>query len=170
MLLTHYSVLYATSLLGFDEFLISREEEGQAILKDLQASIEKINNNLAVIEKETDKVEKELFLKFKEKITRYLKDYEIDDKRILQEAAILAEKSCINEEITRLNTHNKRLNELLSDDTIEIKGREADFLAQEMQRETHTIASKTTSLEVHKHVLNIRREIEKIKQQVQNVE
>jgi len=154
----------------FYEFLKSREAEGQAILKDLQASIEKINKDLAVIEKEADKVEKELFLKFKEKITRYLKEYEIDDKRILQEAAILAEKSCINEEITRLGTHNKRLKELLTDDSIEIKGREADFLAQEMQRETHTIASKITSLDIHKHVLSTRREIEKIKQQVQNVE
>jgi uncharacterized protein (TIGR00255 family) len=88
----------------------------------------------------------------------------------VQEAAILAEKSCINEEISRIGTHNKRLRELLTDNAIETKGREADFLAQEMQRETHTIASKTTSMEVHKHVLNIRREIEKIKQQVQNVE
>lgn len=154
----------------FDEFLQSREQEGQAILKDLLAGVEKIGSILELVEKEAETVEKELFLKFKEKIARYLDEYEIDERRIIQEAAILAEKSCINEEINRIATHNKRLKELLADDAVEVKGREADFLAQEMQRETHTIASKTNSLEVHKHVLNIRREIEKIKQQVQNVE
>jgi uncharacterized protein (TIGR00255 family) len=154
----------------FAEFLHSREQEGRAILNDLSESIEKIGIILALVEKEAEAVEKEIFFKFKEKIARYLGEYEIDERRIIQEAAILAEKSCINEEINRIAAHNKRLKELLADGAVEVKGREADFLAQEMQRETHTIASKTTSMEVHKHVLDIRREIEKIKQQVQNVE
>ncbi len=70
----------------------------------------------------------------------------------------------------RVETHNTRLKDLLLDKGLEIKGKEADFLAQEMQRETHTIASKTDSLDIHQHILEIRREIEKIKQQVQNVE
>lgn len=153
-----------------DEFLQSRTNEGQAILTDVMASIEKLENSLKSVEAEAGNVEKELYLKFKEKIARFLKDFEIDERRIAQEAAILAEKGCINEEINRLGTHTKRLKEMLLHDHIEVKGREADFLAQEMQRETHTIASKTTSLEIHKEVLNIRREIEKIKQQVQNVE
>lgn len=152
------------------EFLQSREQEGKAIKKNLMAGIQKIGELVTVLEKDSDAIEQELFTKFKEKIAKFLKDYEMDERRIAQEAAILAEKACINEEINRLATHNNRLKELLDDDEIEIKGREADFLAQEMQRETHTIASKTTSMEIHKHVLNVRREIEKIKQQVQNVE
>ncbi len=154
----------------FKEFLNSRENEGKAIMADICSSLEKIENSLVFIEKEAAAIENELFLKFKERIIKYLKEFEVDDRRIVQEAAILAEKACINEEINRLSTHNKRLKELLLDDTVEIKGKEADFLSQEMQRETHTIASKTTSMEVHKHIINIRREIEKIKQQVQNVE
>jgi uncharacterized protein (TIGR00255 family) len=154
----------------FSEFLQSREQEGHAILESLLVSIEKIGSILKQIEHEAEAVEKELFVKFKEKISRYLDEYEIDERRIIQEAAILAEKACINEEINRIAVHNKRLKELLSDDTIEVKGRESDFLAQEMQRETHTIASKTTSLEAHRQILEMRREIEKIKQQVQNVE
>ncbi len=154
----------------FEEFLQSRVEEGKDILKSVLAGIGKIENELALVETEAEKMENELFLKFKEKMTRYLKDYEIDERRILQEAAILAEKSCINEEINRLATHNKRVKDLLTGPDTEIKGKEADFLAQEMQRETHTIASKTISMEVHRSVLDIRREIEKIKQQVQNVE
>lgn len=154
----------------FEEFVNSRCQEGQSIKKDLLASIKKIETSLIAVENEAGKVEQELYQKFKEKIARYLKEYEVDERRIAQEAAILAEKGCINEEIQRLSTHNQRLKELVNDKKNEIKGREADFLSQEMQRETHTIASKTTSLEIHREVLNVRREIEKIKQQVQNVE
>ncbi len=156
----------------FDDFLKSREQEGRSILANITKSIEELEHRLAFVEKEAEKVEKELFLKFKEKISKYLKEYEheVEERRILQEAAILAEKSCVNEEINRLATHSRRLKDLLADDAVEVKGREADFLAQEMQRETHTIASKTNSMEVHEHILHIRRAIEKIKQQVQNVE
>jgi len=154
----------------FVEFLQSREVEGKAILADMLECLEKIARETTYIEKEADQLEKELYTKFKERITRYLEEMEVDERRIAQEAAILADKSCINEEVQRLATHALRLKNLLTDDSIEIKGKEADFLAQEMQRETHTVASKTSSMEVHKHVLNIRREIEKIKQQVQNVE
>ncbi|MGE5342914.1 MAG: YicC/YloC family endoribonuclease [Candidatus Omnitrophota bacterium] len=153
-----------------NDFLASRETEGRSILTDMTESIERIETSLASIIHESETLERDLFLKFKEKITKYIKEQDIDERRIVQEAAILAEKSCINEEINRLETHNRRLKELLWDHTLDAKGREADFLAQEMQRETHTIASKVTSMEVHRQVLLIRREIEKIKQQVQNVE
>ena len=154
----------------FIEFLESREEEGNAILKDLQGSIKKMEATLKRIKKEADQLEKNIFKKYKEKISKYLEAFEIDERRIAQEAAMLAEKSCINEEIHRLETHTKRLNILFNDSKMEAIGREADFLSQEMMRETHTIASKTTSMETHEYVLEIRREIEKIKQQVQNVE
>jgi uncharacterized protein (TIGR00255 family) len=156
----------------FSDFLKSREQEGVSISTNLAVSLEEIERNLGFIEKEAEQVEKELFLKFKEKISRYLREteYEVEERRILQEAAILAEKGCISEEMNRLGTHARRLRELLADDTVEVKGREADFLAQEMQRETHTIASKTVSMKIHGHILQVRRAIEKIKQQVQNVE
>jgi len=156
----------------FADFLKSREQEGKSIAENIGKSIEEIEHRLGFVEKEADQVENELFLKFKEKIEKYLKEFEheVEERRILQEAAILAEKSCVNEEINRLATHARRLKDLLVDETLEVKGREADFLAQEMQREAHTIASKTNSMKVHEHVLHIRRAIEKIKQQVQNVE
>ena len=158
--------------LVFADFLKSREQEGKSIAENIGKSIEEIEHRLGFVEKEADQVENELFLKFKEKIEKYLKEFEheVEERRILQEAAILAEKSCVNEEINRLATHARRLKDLLTDETVEVKGREADFLAQEMQREAHTIASKTNSMEVHEHILHIRRAIEKIKQQVQNVE
>lgn len=154
----------------FEEFLISRREEGKAILKDLQAKVETIETSLKLIKKAADQLEKSIFTKYKEKIGKYLEEFDIDERRIVQEAAVMAEKGCINEEVQRLEIHARRLKHLINDTHMEVKGREADFLTQEMMRETHTIASKTNSMEIHDHVLEIRREIEKIKQQVQNVE
>ncbi len=154
----------------FKEFLHTREAEGRYILKDLLSSIKKIEKNARDLKKNAHKLEQEIFLKYNEKIKKILQDTEIDEKRILQEAAVLAEKNCINEEINRLEAHTSRLKSLLTDRTIESKGREADFLAQEMYRETHTLASKTSSREILQVILEARREIEKIKQQVQNVE
>lgn len=154
----------------FADFLASREQEGAAILKDLQTCIDKIEINLSRIKQEAEQVENTIFIKYKERISRYLDEFEVDERRIAQEAAILAEKSCINEEIHRLETHTRRLKDLVTDDRLDSQGREADFLSQEMLRETHTIASKTGSMEIHEQVMEIRREIEKIKQQVQNVE
>lgn len=153
-----------------NDFTASREVEGNAIARDVLDGINKIETNLALLKKETEKVEKEIFVRYKEKIARFLTDIEPDERRIVQEAAILAEKSCINEELQRLDTHNRRLKAIILDEKMEAIGREADFLTQEMFRETHTIASKTGSMEIHEKILEIRREIEKIKQQVQNVE
>ncbi len=154
----------------FEEFLLSREQEGQFILDDLLKSLDIIEEKLAIIKDETEKIESEIYDNYREKIQRYLNDIEIDEKRIAQEAAISAERSCISEEINRLATHTQRMRKLLLDEANPLKGKEADFLSQEMQRETHTIASKTNSMEIHRMVILVRREIEKIKQQVQNVE
>lgn len=154
----------------FMDFLHSRETEGQAMATGLLGNCEKIRANLETIKTQADQVEKEIFARFKEKIAKYLAELEMDERRIVQEAGIMAEKGCINEEIQRLETHVKRFKDLVHDTRLTVKGKEADFLAQEMTRETHTIAAKTTSMNIHEKVLEIRREIEKIKQQVQNIE
>lgn len=154
----------------FNNFLRSRIVEGESILKNLLISNEKIESNLDIIDGEVENLENEIYSNYKEKIKKLLNGIEIDEKRIVHEAAIAAEKSCIAEEINRLSIHNKRLKKLLQSKEVDQKGREADFLLQEMQRETHTIASKINSIDIHKYVILIRREIEKIKQQVQNVE
>ncbi|HLP47159.1 MAG TPA: YicC/YloC family endoribonuclease [Candidatus Kapabacteria bacterium] len=154
----------------FADFLHSREIEGRAMAAELRGNCEKIGASLESVKSKADQVEREIFARFKEKMARYLSEAEIDERRIIQEAAIMAEKGCINEEIHRLETHTKRLKDIIDEPRLEVKGKEADFLAQEMMRETHTIASKTDSMDIHAQVLEIRREIEKIKQQVQNVE
>ena len=154
----------------FARFLEDRKQEGEAILTDLKRQIYAIEEYLkktALKEKET---EAELFAIYRKKIEKFTDGMDIDDRRLLMEIAILSEKSAITEEINRLMIHAKRLKTLLEDENLPMKGKEADFLAQEMLRETHTVAAKTGSMEIHEHILCIRREIEKIKQQVQNIE
>jgi uncharacterized protein (TIGR00255 family) len=154
----------------FNQFLRNRISEGQAILADLMTSINRIRDDAAWIEKEAKKLERENFRKYGEKIHKLLSGIEIDEKRIAQEAAIAAEKSCITEEVNRLKAHHRRFRQLAVSKQIPTKGRELDFLCQEMQRETYTIASKVDSLPIHDRILLIRREIEKMRQQIQNVE
>lgn len=154
----------------FAAFLESRRQEGLSIMGDLLAGIAAIEDYAKGIHAREKDFEKEVFRNYRKKIEKYVKDLPIDEKRIVQEAAISADKTSIAEEINRLRTHTQRLKRLLQDKSIATQGREADFLTQEMQRETHTIAAKTSCLDIHQQILLIRREIEKIRQQVQNIE
>jgi uncharacterized protein (TIGR00255 family) len=154
----------------FNDFLASRDQEGAFIAKDLLESVALVESHVKVIAAREKDFEKEMFRSYQKKIAKYVSGLRIDEKRIAQEAAISAEKTSIAEEINRLKTHSQRLKALLKDKSSDTIGREADFLSQEMQRETHTIAAKTNCLDIHQHILVIRREIEKIRQQVQNIE
>ncbi len=154
----------------FAQFLEDRKREGEAILADLKQHIGAIEDHLKRMSLTEKEAEAELFAGYRKKIEKFANGMDIDDRRLMMEVAILSEKSAITEEITRLTIHTNRLNNLIEDETLPMKGKEADFLSQEMLRETHTVAAKTGSMEIHEHVICIRREIEKIKQQVQNVE
>jgi uncharacterized protein (TIGR00255 family) len=154
----------------FAAFLESRAQEGNCIQRDLLTSIKRIEVLIKGIHVREKEFERDAFRNYRKKIEKFLKDLPIDEKRIALEAAISADKTSITEEINRLKTHTQRLKSLLRDASIASQGREADFLSQEMLRETHTIAAKTGSLDIHQQILLIRREIEKIREQVQNIE
>ena len=154
----------------FTAFLESRRQEGHCIRRDLLAAIALIADQIKTLRAREKEYERDAFLRYRKRIARFLNDLPVDEKRIAQEAAISADKSSIAEEINRLQTHARRLKHLLNDRGLATKGKEADFLTQEMQRETHTIAAKTGNMEIHQQILLIRREIEKIRQQVQNIE
>ncbi len=154
----------------FQEFIRSREEEGREIGRSIATSLDILDENIKVVQKKTADIEIELFSKYKERMKKYLNDVEIDDKRIAQEAAILAEKSCVTEEVNRLRTHSNRLRTIIKKRKNDLMGKELDFLTQELLREISTISAKTNSMDIHEFIIIIRREIEKIKQQVQNVE
>lgn len=154
----------------FAAFLRSRRREGLGIRGDLLASLSLIDRQVRALRAREKEVEREAFRRCRQRIARFLKDLPVDERRVAQEAAICADKSSIAEEVNRLRTHALRLRRLLQARAPAAKGKEADFLTQEMQRETHTIAAKTPSLYIQQQILLIRREIEKIRQQVQNVE
>ena len=152
------------------QLLENRRQEGESILQDLLTCGNAIQLLVATIAERSRSVEKELLDEFRGRIEKLVNGTVADEKRILLEAAMLAEKSSIAEEVSRLQTHTRRLLELLTDDQIATKGKEIDFLSQELLRETHTISAKTNSLDIHQQIILIRREIEKIRQQAQNVE
>ncbi len=154
----------------FQDFIRSREEEGREIAKSIASSLDILEENIKIVQKKTAEIESELFSKYKERMKKYLNEIDIDDKRIMQEAAILAEKSCVTEEVNRLKTHVARVRNIIKKRKNDLLGKELDFLTQELLREISTISAKTNSMDVHDNIILIRREIEKIKQQVQNVE
>jgi uncharacterized protein (TIGR00255 family) len=154
----------------FGRFLESRVGEAQRLRPGLLKSLEIISGVAAALESRAPGMEKELFLRQRERLAQLVADMQMDESRLTQEAALLAEKHAIHEETSRLRAHAQRLHALLSAASAHGHGREADFLCQEMLRETHTIAAKAADLDIHNDVLALRREIEKIRQQVQNIE
>lgn len=150
-------------------FLDSRRQEGALTAQDIRTALGQVSGHLERLKTQAREAEDSLLQRYRERIGLLLGEVEADERRIVQEAAIAADRSCISEEISRISTHRDRLERLCEEES-EFIGREADFLSQELLRETHTIAAKTSSMEIHSTVLQIRREVEKIKQQVQNVE
>jgi uncharacterized protein (TIGR00255 family) len=145
-----------------------RDKEGQILQKDLIERIETIRGNLTEIEARWPLTIKDHEEKLKERIIEITKSTSIDETRILQEIAIYMERLDISEEIVRLKGHLGNFTTTLDEkDSI---GRKLDFIIQEMVRETNTIGSKSNDLYINERVIKIKVEIEKIREQVQNVE
>ena len=144
-----------------------RALEGDKIYKDLVSrlttlkkgvkNIEKLNNSFAINRKE----------KLQKRLQRLLGDYELDESRLVQEVAVLAERADVTEEIVRLNSHYKQLGNLL--DSGESIGKRFTFLIQEIFREINTIGSKNGSINVINQVIVMKDELEKIREQAQNI-
>jgi len=145
-----------------------RSKEGALIEKDLTARLKKIKHNLKEIEKRWPLIIKTHEGKLKEKIREVLKTATIDEVRVLQELAIYMEKLDIAEEIIRLKGHMDNFSATMATD--EPIGRKLDFIIQEMVRETNTIGSKSNDLYINERVVQIKVDIEKMREQVQNAE
>lgn len=145
-----------------------REKEGLKLKKDILSKCDYIKHSLDKIEKRSPFVVCEYKEKLNERLKELLQDYQVDENRIAMEVAIFGDKACIDEEIVRLNSHLVQLRETFNLD--EPIGRKLDFILQEMNRETNTIGSKANDLEITNSVLNIKNEIEKIREQIQNIE
>ena len=149
-----------------------RESEGVALKNDLRNLLQSIENEIPIIEKKSESVSAEYFERLEKKIEKLLAkseaQIEIDQARLAQEVAYLADKSDISEELARLKSHIEQFYSIIGEgDAI---GKRLDFLTQEFNREANTIASKTQNLTVKESALKIKAEIEKIREQVQNVE
>lgn len=149
-----------------------REVEGESLKSDLQSILDSIESKLPIIEKEAEGVTEEYFGRLQKKIEKLLSksdsQIELDQARLAQEVAYLADKSDISEEISRLKSHIEQFTSILGEDGV--VGKRLDFLTQEFNREANTIASKTQNLTIKEASLVIKADIEKIREQVQNVE
>lgn len=147
-----------------------RAAEGERLAEDLIKKGEKIKLILDRIEARSPLITAEYTRKLRERIAEMIGgSAEIPEDRILVEAAIFADKSAVDEEITRLNSHLIQLKNILTGGESSI-GKKLDFLVQEMNRETNTIGSKANDIEITNNMLEIKAEIEKIREQVQNIE
>jgi len=158
--------------MALDDLEKMRENEGEMLKNELNFRLSEIENRLPTIEKESAGVAEEYRVRLSKKISDFLaksdSQIELDQGRLAQEVAYLADRSDISEEIQRLTSHIDHFRQIMSEEK-EV-GKRLDFLTQELNREANTIASKTTNLIVKENALAIKSEIEKIREQVQNVE
>ena len=146
-----------------------RETEGNRISKDLLNRISKIQQKVIKISSLSTGLIEEYVVKLEGRIKDLIKDKEIDESRLAQEVVIYADKCSIEEEVTRLNSHIFQFEKQIKDSQDAI-GKKLDFMIQEMNRETNTIGSKANNLEITNGVIDIKTELENIREQVQNIE
>lgn len=155
---------------AIEKFLAARSREGANIEKDLITKIESIGKNVDKIEKLSASDTTSYRKKLEERLREMLSDNRIvfDENRILTECAVFADKIAIDEELVRLRSHFDGFSAILSSD--EPVGRRLDFLVQELNREINTIGSKSQNAEIARCVVDVKCEIEKIREQIQNIE
>lgn len=151
-----------------ESLVAMRSKEGANLGKDILARNAYILSAVEILEKRAPLVAQEYQEKLRNRIKDMTNAVTVDETRIIQEAAIFADKASITEEIVRLKSHIKHLDELVdADDAV---GRKCDFLLQEMFREINTIASKANDIEMSQIVVDVKAELEKIREQLQNIE
>ena len=144
-----------------------RLREGEKLKADMLSRMDVIEGLVACVEKRAPLVAEEYRVRLETKIKKILASEQPDEGRILTEAALFADRSNIDEELTRLGSHIAQFRAICKEDIV---GRKLDFLVQEFNRETNTICSKSNDLEITRLGLALKNEIEKIREQVQNVE
>ena len=151
-----------------DSFVESRVREGEHLKNDLLGKLDYMLEQVAFIEEHSPRVVAEYRMKLEEKVHELLESASIDEGRIATEVTIFADKICVDEETVRLRSHIEHTRkELLAGGSV---GRKLDFIAQEMNREANTILSKANDLEISEHAIILKTEIEKVREQIQNIE
>nr|WP_255575798.1 YicC/YloC family endoribonuclease [Caproiciproducens faecalis] len=161
------SVLQVTDQ-ALNAFLKMRETEGERLKADVMQRAETILQIVGKIEERSPQTVNEYQQKLTQKLTEILSDTNIDEQRILTETAIFADKIAVSEETVRLRSHFEQFSNMLNSN--EAVGRKLDFIVQEMNREANTIGSKCIDSQIAYMVVDIKAEIEKIREQIQNIE
>ena len=150
------------------KFVDARIREGEELRQDLFHKLDVISGYLEQIEERSPEIVREYRAKLKEKVQELLENTQLDEGRLLTEVTVFADRICTDEEIVRLKTHISSMKETLTKD--ESIGRKLDFIAQEMNREANTILSKANDIEVSEIAIDLKTDIEKIREQIQNIE
>ena len=153
---------------ALNNFIEMRTTEGERLLSDVKSRLSFILEKVEFIEKRSPETVNVYKNRIEQKVKELLEDTTIDEQRILTEVAIFADKVAVAEETVRLRSHMKQFESLLEDE--QPVGRKLDFIVQEMNREANTIGSKAQDIEIAHTVVDIKSEIEKIREQIQNME
>ncbi|WP_181348863.1 YicC/YloC family endoribonuclease [Thalassobacillus sp. CUG 92003] len=154
---------------SMEQLVSMRSQEGDVLAEDLIERMTVVNKHIANIEERRPLVVREYQERIKARIEAYTEnEFASDDGKVVQEVALLAEKGDVSEEITRLASHSEHFMQTIRQDTP--LGRRLDFIVQEMHREVNTIGSKANDPKISEWVVSLKSELEKIKEQVQNIE
>ena len=152
-----------------EKFVQTRTQEGHNLEKDLLEKLDGLDKKVTRIEERSPEVVNAYRTKLEAKVSELLEDTQIDDNRIAAEVILFSDKICNDEETVRLHSHVKNMKKMLTTETEGI-GRKLDFMAQEMNREENTILSKSSDMEISDIAIDLKTEIEKIREQIQNIE
>ena len=162
------SAVTAATEQALDSFVAARAVEGERLVNDVKSRADFILNQVDFIEKRSPQTVREYREKIEARMKELIGDVQIDEQRLITETAIFADKIAVAEETVRLRSHIASLCAMLDEGGV--IGRKLDFIVQEMNRETNTIGSKCQDMEITKVVVEIKSEIEKIREQIQNIE
>ena len=153
---------------AMDKLINMRQAEGEKMAQDIISRIDDITSKVKEISELSTGLIEEYVVKLEARIKELLKTDEVDQTRLAQEVVIYADKCSVQEEITRLDSHIQQFKELV--ESSNAAGKKLDFIIQEMNRETNTIGSKANNLEITNRVIDIKTELEDIREQIQNIE
>lgn len=151
-----------------EQFVAAREREGESLKADILDKLERMDENVSLIEQRYPQIITEYRKKLEDKVHELLADAQIDENRLASEVVLFADKICTDEETVRLRSHISTMKDtLITGGSI---GRKLDFIAQEMNREANTILSKANDLTTSNIAIDLKTEIEKVREQIQNIE
>ena len=163
-----WELLEAALRQAAEKFVETRTIEGANLKRDLLGKLDQMAADVAFIEERSPQIIAEYRSKLEEKVKEFLEDSTIEENRIAAEVTLYADKIAVDEEIVRLQSHISSMTDVLESD--ESIGRKLDFMAQEMNREANTILSKSSDVDLADHAIELKTNVEKVREKIQNIE